>query len=188
MGNRTDFCIDLFAFTIHSPAWETTPISASICSPSTRSPAWNRTDFCTSDHLGITHGRKTVSPLRNPCDSESFWSQLTIDVRLHENQFLYASTIEHGRHLSLSFISTAEHRVTRAVLERHHARVTSELFWSEVFTSVFFFKCLFGFTWFVLLISYNKYPPTSAPLLYMTPIYTSTFTTVQYRTFTDPLL
>ena len=85
MGNRTDFCIDLFAFTIHSLAWETAPISASICSPSGCSPAWNRTDFCTSDHLGITHGRKTVPPLRNPCDSDPFWSQLTIDVRLHES-------------------------------------------------------------------------------------------------------
>ena len=43
----------------------------SIYSPSIRSPAWNRTDFCTSDHhLGITHGRKTVSPSRNPCDSD----------------------------------------------------------------------------------------------------------------------
>ena len=104
MGNRTDYCIDLFAFTIYSPAWETAPISASICSPLVRSPAWNRTNFCTSDHLGITHSRKTVSPLRNPCGSDPFWSQLTIDVRLHENQFLYASTIAHGRHLSLSFI------------------------------------------------------------------------------------
>ena len=102
MGNRIDFCIDLFAFTIHSPAWETAPISASICSPSVRSPAWNRTDFCTSDHLGITHGRKTVSPLRNPCDSDTFWSQLTIDVHLHENQFLYARS-RMKRHLSLFF-------------------------------------------------------------------------------------
>ena len=103
MGNRTDFCIDLFAFTIHSPAWETAPISASICSPSIRSPAWNRTDFCTSDyHLGLTHGRKSVSPSRNPCDSDPFWSQLTIDVRLHENQFLYARS-RMKRHLSLFF-------------------------------------------------------------------------------------
>ena len=175
MENRTGFCIDLFAFTIHSPAWETTPISASICSPSIRSPAWNRTDFCTSDHLGITHGRKTVSPLRNPCESNPFWSQLTIDIRLHENQFLYArsrmkrhlslfflSTVERRltadhldkilctrlrssmEDLSLSSISTGEHRITGAILERHHARVTSELFWSEVFTSVF----LNIFVWF----------------------------------------
>ena len=102
MGNRTDFCIYLFAFTIHSPAWKTAPISSSICLPSIRSPAWNRTDFCTSDHLGITHGRKTVSPLRNPCDSDPFWSQLTIDVRLHENQFLYARS-HMKRHISLFF-------------------------------------------------------------------------------------
>ena len=117
MRNRTDFCIDLFAFTIHSPAWETAPISASICSPSIRSPAWNRTDFCTSDHLGITHGRKTVSPLKNPCDSDSFWSQLTIDVRFHENQFLYARS-RMKRHLSLFFLFTAERRLTADHLDK----------------------------------------------------------------------
>ena len=33
MGNRTDFCIDRFAFTIRSSAWETAPISVSMCSP-----------------------------------------------------------------------------------------------------------------------------------------------------------
>ena len=33
--------------------------------------------------IGITHGRNTVSPSRNSCDSDPFWSQLTIDVRLH---------------------------------------------------------------------------------------------------------
>ena len=38
----------------------------------------------------LTAERQTVSPSRNPCDSNPFWSQLTIDVRLHENQFLYA--------------------------------------------------------------------------------------------------
>ena len=118
MGNHTDFCIDLFAFTIHSPAWETAPISASTCSPSIRSPARNRTDFCTSDHhLGITHGQKTVPPSRNPCDSEPFWSQLTIDVRLHENQFLYARS-RMKRHLSLFFLSTAERRLTADHLDK----------------------------------------------------------------------
>ena len=117
MGTRTDFCIDLFAFTIHSPAWETAPISASICSPSICSPAWNRTDFCTSDHLGITHGRKTVSPLRNPCDSDPFWPQLTVDVCLHENQFLYARS-RMKRHFSLFFLSTAERRLTADHLDK----------------------------------------------------------------------
>ena len=62
-------------------------------------------------HLGITHGRKTVSPSRNPCDSDSFWSQLTVDVRLHENQFLYARS-RMKRHLSLFILSTAERRLT----------------------------------------------------------------------------
>ena len=110
MGNRTDFCIDMFAFTIHSPAWETAPISASICSPSTRSPAWNRTDIGTSDHLGITHGRKTVLPLRNPCDSDPFWSQLTINVRLHDAVSVRAIAYEET-YFAL-FLSTAERRLT----------------------------------------------------------------------------
>ena len=66
----------------------------------------------TSDHhLGITHCRKTVPPSRNPCDSDPFWSQLTIDVRLHENQFLYARS-RMKRHISLFFLSTAERRLT----------------------------------------------------------------------------
>ena len=86
--------IDLFTFTIRSPVWETAPISVSICSPSqfadlhgkphrflyrsvrlhsSLTCMGNRTGFCTSDHhLGITHGRKTVSPSRNPCDSDPF--------------------------------------------------------------------------------------------------------------------
>ena len=70
----------------------------SICSPSWETidyffraeARWKRIDFCTTDRLGITHGRKTVSPSRNPCHSDPLWSQPTIDVRLHKNQFLYA--------------------------------------------------------------------------------------------------
>ena len=133
MGNRTDFCIDLFAFTFRSPAWETAP--------------------------------KTVSPSSNPCSFDPFLGRNSqIDARLHGSSNGYAPM---GTDLLFAFISTAEHWITRAISERHHARVTSELFWSKVFTSVFL-KCLFGFIWFVL--SYNKYLPTSAPLLYMTPI------------------
>ena len=77
-----------FAFTIHSPAWETAPICASICSPS-----------------------------KNPCDSDPFGSQLTIDVRLHENQFLYARS-RMKRHISLFFLSTAERRLTAGHLDK----------------------------------------------------------------------
>ena len=78
----------------HPPAWETALISVSICSPSqfahlhgkphrflyrsirlhnSLTCMVNRTDLCTSDHhLDITHGRKAVSPSRNPCDSDPF--------------------------------------------------------------------------------------------------------------------
>ena len=150
----------------------------------------NRTDFCTSDHhLGITHGRKTVSPSRNPCDSDPrklglyqhsttahrsvrlqfvhlhgtapisvrmitsvsltaerpfrlqgthvipilFRLQFTIDVRLrtHTDQFFSGrssnGSASMGTDLLFAFLSTAEHRLTRAILERHHARATSEL-------------------------------------------------------------
>ena len=34
-----------------------------------------RTDLCTSDCLGITHGRKTVSSSRNPCDSDPIFDR-----------------------------------------------------------------------------------------------------------------
>ena len=43
-----------------------------------------------------------------------------------------------GTDLLFASISTAEHRVARAILERHHARVTSQLFGPEVFFPVFF--------------------------------------------------
>ena len=110
MGNRTDFCIDLFAFTIRSPAWETAPISVSICSPS---------QFA---HL---HGKPPVS-VRVITTSVSltaerpfrlqgthvipilFGSQFTVDVRLHDpHRFFFwgrsSNGIAHGRHLSPSF-------------------------------------------------------------------------------------
>ena len=95
----------------------------------------NRTHFCKSDRpLGITHGRKTVSPSRNPCDSDPFL------VAIHNRcspsgdphrSFFFGSELErvriNGDRYYVRFLSTAEHRLTRAVLERHHARATSEL-------------------------------------------------------------
>ena len=110
MGNRTDFCIDLFAFTIRSPAWETAPTSVSICSPS---------QFA---HL---HGKPPVS-VRVITTSVSltaerpfrlqgthvipilFGSQFTIDVRLHDpHRFFFlgrsSNGIAHWRHLSPYF-------------------------------------------------------------------------------------
>ena len=58
------FLFDLFAFTIRSPAWETVSIffRAGTAPISVRVIAT----------IGITHGRKTVSPSRNPCDSDPF--------------------------------------------------------------------------------------------------------------------
>ena len=122
MGNRTDFCIDLFAFTIRSPAWETAP--------------------------------KTVSPSRNPYDFDPFLGcNSQIDARLHRSSNGYASM---GTDLLFAFIFTADHRITRAILERHHARVTSELFLSEVFTSVFFQM----FVWFHMVCTKLYEVPT----------------------------
>ena len=61
------FLFDLFAFTIRSPAWETVSI---IFRAGAR---WNRINFCTSDRHRRYHSRpKTVSPSRNPCDSDPF--------------------------------------------------------------------------------------------------------------------
>ena len=95
----------------------------------------NRTDFCTSDrHLGITHGRKTVSPSRNPCDSDPFLVAIHNRCRLHgtHTDIFFSGRSSNGSasmgtDLLFAFLSTAEHRLTRAILERHHARATSEL-------------------------------------------------------------
>ena len=62
-----------------------------------------------------------------------FWSQFTIDVRLrtHTDPFFSGrssnGSASMGTDLLFAFLSTAEHRLTRAILERHHARATSEL-------------------------------------------------------------
>ena len=88
-----------------------------------------------------------------------FRSQFTIDVRLHGTHTDYFfsgrslnGSASMGTDLLFSFLSTAEHCLSRAILERHHARATSELAgWRS---SLPFFLCLFGFARFVL--SYNK--------------------------------
>ena len=89
MGNHTDFCIDLFAFTTRSPAWETAPISVSICSPSQfahlhgkphrflwfaftiRSPAWETTpisvSICSPSQFAHLHGKPHRFLYRSVC-------------------------------------------------------------------------------------------------------------------------
>ena len=99
------------------------------------------------------------------------------------------------------FISTTEHRIARAILERDRAGAMNELAGLETFVSFLHFLPL-------KIVPYCSYPTntkinktTTVPLYMtstynsktavqyrMTPIYNSTLTTVQYRTFTDPLL
>ena len=57
MGNRTDFCIDLFAFTVRSPAWETAPISVRVITTS----------------VSLTAKIPFRLQGNNPCDSDLFW-------------------------------------------------------------------------------------------------------------------
>ena len=78
-----------------------------------------------------------------------FWSQFTIDVRLrtHTDHFFSGrssnGSASMGTDLLFAFLSTAEHRLTRAIVERNHARATSEL--SGQRSSLPFF---FTFVWF----------------------------------------
>ena len=59
------FLFDLFAFTIRSPAWETVSIIFE------REPDGTALIYVrVIATIGITHGRKTVSPSRNLCDSD----------------------------------------------------------------------------------------------------------------------
>ena len=81
-----------------------------------------RTDFGPSDRLGITNGRETVSPSRNSYDFDLFWSQLTIDVRLNENQFLYARS-RMKRLLSLSFYLSPSVGLLPTIWTRFSVRV-----------------------------------------------------------------
>ena len=93
------FLFNLFALTIRSPAWETVPIIfrvgarwnrtdfCSICSPSKFVHLHGKLYRLFFEReldgtapisvrviatIGITHGRKPVSPSRNPCDSSPF--------------------------------------------------------------------------------------------------------------------
>ena len=171
MGNRTDFCIDLFAFTIRPPAWETAPISVSICSPS---------QFA---HL---HGKPHRRPFRL---KGTHVISIPFVVAIHNSMLAFMGARTDTLQLGQISCSLLYLLLSIGSLEQFWNVITLELrasFFGRRSSFPSFFKCLFGFAWFVL--SYNKYPPTSAPPLYMTPIYNSTFTTVQYRTFTDPLL
>ena len=77
-----------------------------------------------------------------------FWSYFTIDVRLrtHTGHFFSGrssnGSASMGTDLLLAFLSTAEHRLTRAILERHHARATSELSGRRSSLPFFFNVCL----------------------------------------------
>ena len=149
MGNRTDFCIDLFAFTIRSPAWETAPISVSNCSPSQFAHLHGKPHRFRVSDTEVVITRTEIGPFRlqgTHVIPILFGSQFTIDVRLHDlHRFFWGggAKLERNRtwetSLAFFFISTAalltvrsrfffaaEHRRTRAISERHHARATSE--------------------------------------------------------------
>ena len=73
-----------------------------------------------------------------------------------------------GTDLPFALISTAELRITRAISERHHARVTSQLFGPEVFTSVFLNGCLVSHGLYQATIStVQQYPPTNNYTLHL---------------------
>ena len=217
MGNRTDFCIDLFAFTIRSPLWETAAISVSICSPSQfahlhgkphrflyRSVSLhnsltcmgNRTDFCidlfaftirspASETAPISVRVITTSvslTAERPFRLQGthvipipFWSHsqsstsVAKTVRLHGTNtdyrtwerslafFLYLPP-SIGLLLTVRsrFFFAAERRRTRAFFERHHARAASEFTgWRS---SLPFFSMLFDRAWFVPFHHYTKDP------------------------------
>ena len=133
MGNRADFCINLFAFTIRSSAWETASIYVSICSLS---------QFA---HL---HGKPHRRPFRvqgTHVISIPFWSHsqsstsVAKTVRLHGTNTDYrtwGTSLAFFLYLPPSiclllivqsrFFFATERRRTRAIFERHHARAASE--------------------------------------------------------------
>ena len=72
MGNRTDFCIDLFAFTTRSPASETAPFSVRVITTSVS---------LTAERPFRLQGTHVIPIL--------FWSQFTIDIHLHDPHRLF---------------------------------------------------------------------------------------------------
>ena len=142
MRNRTDFCIDLFAFTIRSPAWETAPISVRVITTSVSLTA--ETPF----HLQGTR----VIPI-------PFWSHLqsstsvaktvrfhgtNTDYRSWETSLAFFLYLPPSIGLLLTvrsiFFFAAERRRTRAIFERHHARAAS-VFTGWRSSLPFFFLC-----------------------------------------------
>ena len=90
---------------------------------------------------------------------------LYLSDRLHGSSNGYASM---GTDLLFTFISTAEHRIARAILERHHAQVTSQLFGPEVLSLVFFNGCLVSHGLYQAIIStVQQYPPTNNYTLHL---------------------
>ena len=80
-----------------------------------------------------------------------------------------------GTDLLFASISTAEHRIARAILERHHARVSSQIFGPEVFFSVFFNGCLVSHGLYQAIIStVQQYPPTNNCTLHLHDYITTT--------------
>ena len=144
MGNRTDFCIDLFAFTIRSPAWETAPISVRVITTSVSLTA--ERPF----RLQGTH----VIPIPFWSHSQSSTSVAKI-VRLHgtntdyrtwETSLAFFSYVPSSIGLLLTirsrFFFAAERRRTRAIFERHHARAASEFTGWRSSLPFFFLCCL----------------------------------------------
>ena len=138
------FLFDLFAFTIRSPAWETVSIIfragarwnrtdfCSICSPSQFVHLHEKPYRLFFEReldgtapisvrviatIGITHGRKTVSPSRSSCDSDPFLvathNRCSPSWDPHRLFFSGRSSngITQGKHLSTCFSPTAEHRL-----------------------------------------------------------------------------
>ena len=99
-------------------------------------------------------------------------------VRLHRKPSIIFSTLAFngssngyasmGTDLLFASISTAEHRIARAILERHHARVTSQRFGPEVFFPFFFNGCLVSHGLYQAIISTaQQYPSTSNCTLHL---------------------
>ena len=64
--------------------------------------------------IGITHGRKAISPSSNPCDSDPFLVQLTIDVRLHgtHTNYLFSGQSPNGTARVIATIGITHGRKT----------------------------------------------------------------------------
>ena len=105
----------------------------SICSPSIRSPAWNRTDLCTSDHhFGMTHGRKNVSPSRNPCESDPRKLGLyQHSITAHRSVRLQFVHLHGTAPISVRVITTSVSLTAERLFRLQGTHVIPILFWSQ---------------------------------------------------------